>query len=213
MEKVSIKTSDNIKIVGNYFKVDQNPIGWVLLLHMMPATKESWNDLSKKLQNVGYESLAIDLRGHGESDLDFTKFTDKEHQKSILDVEAAIEFLKSKGAIVDKICLIGASIGANLSLKYISEHAEFKKATLLSPGLNYRGITTEYMVDKLKQGQKVLFISAGDDGENSAEVRQLFNRVPDGVEKKFEIYKIGGHGTDILMGHPELSDLIINFIK
>ena len=114
---------------------------------MMPATKKSFHQLAEEFQNIGYESIAIDLRGHGESD---------KGPESILDLEIAVDYLvKNRGAKSDKISFIGASIGANLSLQYISEHSEFKTAILLSPGLNYRGIKTEPMVKNLKAGQKV----------------------------------------------------------
>ncbi|MBI5401350.1 alpha/beta fold hydrolase, partial [Candidatus Wolfebacteria bacterium] len=164
MEKVFIKTSDNVQLAADYFTVYKSsysrPKGWVVFLHMMPATKESWTGFAKKIQELGYESLAIDLRGHGKSQGGpdgFINFGDSQHQKSILDVEAAIEFLKTKGAEADKIALIGASIGANLSLQYISEHSEFQTAILLSPGVDYRGIKTETMIRKLTKDQKIFF--------------------------------------------------------
>jgi alpha-beta hydrolase superfamily lysophospholipase len=67
MEKVNFKTKDGVTIVGNYFKPRKEHAPAFLLLHMMPATKESWNDFASHLQKEGFEVLAIDLRGHGES--------------------------------------------------------------------------------------------------------------------------------------------------
>ena len=219
MNKIFLTTKDNVKIAANLYEVE-NPIGWLVLVHMMPATKESFNDLAQRLQNLGYESIAIDLRGHGESDKGpngFLKFSDSEHQKSILDLEAAVDYLiKNRKATPDKISFIGASIGANLSLQYISEHPEFKTVVLLSPGLNYRGIKTEPLVKNLKTGQKVFFVSAADDpnSKNNAEENQrLHDLVPNGVEKRIKIYERGGHGTDILKNQLELTSLIIEFIK
>jgi lysophospholipase len=214
--EIFLTTKDNVKIAADIYSVE-NPKGWLVLAHMMPATKESYNDLAEKLQGLGYESIAIDLRGHGESDAGpngFAKFSDEEHQKSILDLEAAVEHLAtSRKATRDKVVFVGASIGANLSLQYISEHPEFKTAILLSPGLNYRGIETEPLVKKLKAGQKVLFVSAKDDGDNAEENQKLFNLTPAGVEKKIQIYPTGGHGTDILDNQPELKNLIIDFLR
>jgi len=219
MNKIFLTTKDNVKIAANLYEVE-NPIGWLVLVHMMPATKESFQELAQRLQNLGYESIAIDLRGHGESDKGpngFLKFSDSEHQKSILDLEAAVDYLiEKRQATRDKIIFIGASIGANLSLQYISEHPEFKTVVLLSPGLNYRGIKTEPLVKNLKTGQKVFFVSSRDDpnSKNNAEENQrLYDLVPTGVEKKIKIYERGGHGTDILKNQLELTSLIIEFIK
>ncbi len=220
MEKFFLVTKDKIKIAANIYNVEK-PIGWCLFLHMMPSTKESWRDFALELQNNGYESLAIDLRGHGESDFGqngYLDFSDEEHQKSILDLGTAVDYLiKEREATPDKIILIGASIGVNLTLQYIKEHPEFKTAVLFSPGLDYRGIKTEPLVKNLKAGHKIFFISAKDDkrsGGNNAEMsKKLYDLVPEGIKKEIEIYEVGGHGTDILKFHPELSELIFEFIK
>lgn len=222
MQKIFLTAEDGVKIAANLYQV-KSPIGWIIFSHMMPATKESWNDLAQKFQGDSYEGVAIDLRGHGESTfagkLDYRNFSDVEHQKSVLDLKAAAEFLiKERKAIAGKIFLIGASIGANLSLQYISEHSEFKTAILLSPGLDYRGIETEPLAKNLKVGQKVFFISAQDDvrsgGNNNAEENQkIYYSVPAGAEKKIKIYETGGHGTDILDNQPDLAELIKVFIS
>lgn len=231
MEKIFLTTKDGIKIASDFYNVE-NPVGWCVLIHMMPATKESWRGFAGDLQNMRYESLAIDLRGHGESrtyadltrtntevELDYRNFTDEEHQKSILDLEAAVDYLvKEKSAKPENIIIMGASIGANLALQYIvNPPVGGKVAVLFSPGLNYRGIETEPLVKNLKAGQKVFFISAKDDkrsGGNNAEMNQkLYDLTPAGVEKQIKIYEAGGHGTDILKSQSELAKFIIDFIK
>ena len=62
-----LTASDNKKIAYDLYEV-KNPKGWLILTHMMPATKESWQDFAGEAQKLGYESITIDLRGHGESD-------------------------------------------------------------------------------------------------------------------------------------------------
>ena len=223
MRKIFLTTKDGLKIAANLYSAEQ-PKGWIVFSHMMPAVKESWNDLAKLFQGAGYEGIAIDLRGHGESisggltrKLNYRNFSDTEHQKSILDLAAAADFLvQERKAAAEKIYFVGASIGANLSLQYISEHSEFKTAVLLSPGLDYRGVKTEPMVKKLSAGQKVFFVSAKDDvrsgGNNAEENQKLYDLTPQGVKKQIKIYETGGHGTDILNVQSELSDLIKDFI-
>ncbi len=216
MNKISLTTKDEVKIAADLYSVD-NAVGWLVLVHMMPATKESYKDLAARLQRLGYESVAIDLRGHGESDggpNGYLNFSDVDNQKSILDLEAATSYLiQERGAAPDKISFIGASIGANLSLQYISENPELKNVILLSAGLDYRGIKTEPLVKNLEAGQKVFFVSAKDDDNNAEESQKLFDLTPAGVEKKIKIYDSGGHGTDILGNQSDLNNLIIEFIK
>ncbi|MDO8303438.1 MAG: alpha/beta fold hydrolase, partial [Sedimentisphaerales bacterium] len=135
-------TSDKVKIACDYYPAPR-VAGYLVLVHMMPATKESWKELAEQAAAVGFASIAIDLRGHGRSQSGpngHEAFADEEHQQSIKDIEAATEFLKTQGAAPEDIILIGASIGANLCLWYLAEHPEFKKAVLLSAGESYRGI-------------------------------------------------------------------------
>ncbi len=216
MNKISLATKDGVKIAADLYSVD-NAVGWLVLVHMMPATKESYKDLATRLQRLGHESVAIDLRGHGESDggpNGYLKFSDADNQKSILDLEAATSYLiQERGAAPDKIYFIGASIGANLSLQYIGEHLEYKTAILLSAGLNYHGIKTEPLVKNLKAGQKVFLVSAKDDDNNVEESQKLFDLTSVGIEKEIKIYNSGGHGTDILGNQSDLNNLIIEFIK
>jgi len=216
MNKIFLSTKDDVKIAADLYEVE-NPAGWLVLIHMMPAMKESWLNPAEEFANQGYESIAIDLRGHGESDEGpdgYKSFSDSQHQKSILDLEAAANYLiQDRGATQDKISFIGASIGANLSLQYISENPEFKTAVLLSPGLNYRGIKTEPLVKNLKAGQKVFFISSRDDGENAGENQKLYDLALAGIEKEIKIYEAAGHGTTILEKESELKNLILEFLR
>lgn len=215
MKKVFLTAQDNVKIVADLYDIEK-PVNWLVLSHMMPATKESWQNFAEEMRKKEYGSIAIDLRGHGESEggpKGFLNFKNEEHQNSILDIQAAVDYLiKNKKTTNNKIIFIGASIGANLSLQYISEHPEYKTAILLSPGLNYRGIKTEPMAKKIKSKQNVFFISARDDGENAEENQKLYNLTPT-VNKKIQIYKTGGHGTDILKNQSDLINLIFEFIK
>ena len=205
-EKVNLISSDGKKIAANLYKV-QNPKGWLILAHSMPEIKEAWKEFAGKMQEFGYESLAIDLRGHGHSEGGpdgYQKFSDEEHQSSIRDLEAAWNFLKSAGASPQKTVLIGASIGANFALEFIAENPDFKKAALLSPGFDYRGIKTEPLVLKLKKDQSVVFATSKNDGNNAAEVLRLYEKSPKGMNNHIIIYDNGGHGEKMLKAKNEL---------
>lgn len=219
MELLHLTTADNKKIVANYFPLERKKqssrLGWIVFLHMMPATKESWTGLANQLQQEGYVGLAIDLRGHGHSEdgpHGFTQFSDHEHQDSVRDIDAAVDFLKGVGARPEHIYFIGASIGANLALQYIKNHRVFKKAVLFSPGFDYHGIDARSIVSALPEDKHLLYIAADDDraGENSKEVNALYERTPC-THKQKEIMESGGHGTALLLHHPELIQQITSF--
>src|SRR3989344_7230766 len=149
MERIKFLTKDGVEIHGLYAGVESKNAPAVLLLHMMPAVKESWEGFQEKLREAGFQSLAIDMRGHGESvwgngeRIDYKNFTDAEQQEKILDVEAAMRFLAEQGVKSEHVAIAGASIGANLALQYQAEHSEIKAVVLLSAGLIYRDDETE----------------------------------------------------------------------
>ncbi len=217
MEKVWIKTKDGKEISGLYFRADK-PKGWVLYLHMMPATKESWMTLAGKMASKGYSGIAVDLRGHGESSDGpdgYLKFSDSEHRSSINDVEAADNFLQKRGDKNGKGTIIGASIGANLALQYLSLHAEYKTGIFLSPGVDYRGVETTPFALKVPVEDEVLFVSSEDDLENPRQVTEIISRLPGEVYKDKIIYKTAGHGTNMLetKESPNLLNAIIGFVE
>ena len=215
MKKVNLKTSDKIKIAGNYYAAD-NPKGYLVLIHMMPANKESWNGFALAAQQNSYASLAIDLRGHGESDGGpdgFRDFSDEDHQKSIMDARAAVDFQIAEGH--SKIFLAGASIGANLALKYLAESEKISAAVLLSAGFNYRGIETLPLAAKVRPSQGVFFVASRDDARSGVGADKMAEELyaKSGGMKKIKIFETGGHGTDLFNSHPDLMDDIINWLK
>ena len=222
-ERVELKTKDSILIVGDYYPPPAPPAGGagggsakgLLLLHMMPATRTSWKSFAEKIQRAGWQVLSTDLRGHGESTGGpdgYRSFSDEEHQASRHDVEAGVEFLKSKG--VSDLYLGGASIGANLALQYLADPGPVVKAAfLLSPGLDYRGVKTEDAARNLKPGQVVFYAASRDDAYSAETIQALFDATPAGVKKEMKFFENAGHGTTIFQKEPQYMDEIVLWLQ
>ncbi|HLC36582.1 MAG TPA: alpha/beta fold hydrolase [archaeon] len=209
MEKVSFQTNDGVTIAANFFSPKKSNGKAVILLHMMPAVKESWNAFAKKLTEKGFTVIAPDLRGHGESNkkgnevLDFQKFSDKEHKESIQDVYASMSFLEEKGFQKENTFIIGASIGANLALQFAAENPEIKRTALLSPGLDYRGVNAEKFIEKFKGS---LFIaSSKEDAYSYSSSETLAKKSANAVNKQ---YNNAGHGTTMFNSTDLMNELL-----
>jgi len=217
METVNFTTEDGVTIVADWYQPAQEPRAAVLLLHMMPATRKSWEGLIKELIAVDFAVLAIDLRGHGESiksdwgSLDYTKFTDSEHQASRLDIIGAINFLKEQGFSKERIAIGGASIGANLALDYASRNKEIKIVVLLSPGLDYRGIETQPLIEKLSQNQSVFIAVSKEDSYAFNSSKILAQGLK--IKKELKILEGAGHGTAMFEKEPKLKEDIVTWLK
>lgn len=213
-KKVTIITKDGFSIVGNYYYKENSKFAGILV-HMRPATKESWHPFALALKQEGFSVLAIDLRGHGESKISpkgyvsYKDFNEEEEKLSINDIEAASIFLEKEGFFKDKQFYIGASIGANLGFQFLSENPSLKAAVFLSPGSNYRGISLErFKKDNLDK--KILVINALDDQQAIEGSRLLKTWYPNITHWE---YNNGGHGTQLLENKQELTSKIINWLR
>src|SRR4029078_1443198 len=81
----------------------------ILLCHGHSANKATQLSLVRKLVPIGYNVLAIDFRGHGESAGQLTSFGDLERR----DVLGAVRWLRATHPeATHKIFGLGASMGA-----------------------------------------------------------------------------------------------------
>lgn len=212
--KIHLITSDQIKIFG-IFRNQQHAKA-ALLLHMMPATKESWEAFASALDSVGYASLAIDERGHGESTmnaiLDYHTFSEQQQQDKIKDVDAAFAYLQAKGFEEKNIIIVGASIGANLGIQFLTLHPKIKIAVALSPGLDYRGVKTNEFITQLHAGQQVILVSSDDDDRDSTESCRTLHGLNSTQTILIEKNNLG-HGTTMFEKDPKLMDDILSFLK
>jgi alpha-beta hydrolase superfamily lysophospholipase len=209
-QKIRLRTSDDIVLLANW-NAATTTLGAVILAHMYPATKESWAPFQDVLAKRGLASLAVDLRGHGESTkavegqtLDYRKFTDAEHLSSMEDLRAAYEWISTRGIETNKIAVAGASVGANLALRLLAENPLIPAALLLSPGLNYHGVTTGDVVPFVNPHQAVqMIVSRGDDDESVRAADQILALLA--VEMK-GVKKLSnaGHGTRMFEGDAAL---------
>lgn len=212
-----IQTEDRVVIIGTFVSASE-PKGAVLLLHMMPSDRTSWASFQQILADRGVASLAIDLRGHGESTLqdghriDYRDFTDADHQRSAEDVRASIRWLQAHGFALSRMAVAGASIGANLALVAASQNAEMRGTLLLSPGENYRGVKTSDAASSLASEQGLwAAASMGDDEESFQATKRIVERAST-PHKSFIALTASGHGTILFDRHPEIATQAADWI-
>jgi alpha-beta hydrolase superfamily lysophospholipase len=204
--KVFFDTPDHVHIVGDYVLPEDDIQNCAVLVHMMPATRASFSFFQEALALGGVASLAIDLRGHGDSvyvnkkekALDYRDFSPKQHQQSIWDVRGAVVYLCQLAAKEPSACaLVGASIGANLAIQCASEEHSIPLVIALSPGIDYRGICTLPLIQKMDSSrQHIILASSSEDAYSLESVQKLHQAAP----KYSELVTREGseHGTDML---------------
>lgn len=207
---VAMETSDGIAIKGSYYNASEEDAPGVILLHMLTRNRGDWHEFARELQVAGYGVLAIDLRGHGESGLDYRKFSPGDDFKDmVLDVAAAKEYLIEEGTSADKIAIIGGSIGSNVALNYAAEDKDIKAVVLLSPGLDYRGIRTEEAMTTY--GERPVLIVASEGDPYCTETCEKLYSLAKG-DAKIKIYPGDAHGT-WMTNSQNSSDVILEWLQ
>ncbi|MDP3772591.1 MAG: alpha/beta fold hydrolase [bacterium] len=213
-KKTVLQTSDGVALAADYYPAAGGTRGAVLM-HMMPSNRVSWRVFAVQLAEAGCAAVAVDLRGHGESaggPDGYRSFTDAQHQASLNDVAAGVDFLRAKG--IQEIICIGASIGANLALRFGADHPEVAGVILLSPGLHYGGIDAVPLAQKLNAQQAVYLVAARDDGSRSGNAAVMAQEIFDAcaAQKKIMLFDTGGHGTDMFSSHSELMETLLEWL-
>jgi pimeloyl-ACP methyl ester carboxylesterase len=106
-----IHTQDHIAIAATFTPGHDDHAPAVLLLHGLGASRQATRGNATWLAGLGYATLAIDFRGHGQSDVAARTFGLRE----ALDARAAFDWLKSRQNDAP-VAVIGISLGGAASL-------------------------------------------------------------------------------------------------
>ena len=221
VQKVFFTTEDGFRIAGDLYEPRQPNGRAIVLLHIFNKSKETWREFALGLQQRGWTALAIDLRGHGESTEQnggrrvVQEFSEKDFQSMVLDAKAAKKLLEEKEAEnkinVEKIFVAGASIGANTALNYCVGDPSLAGVVLLSPGLNYKGISTEESTGECKT--PVFLAASGEDEYSFQSSQAIFEKLGDKRDSVFEQLQDAGHGTTMLAARPSLAKKIVEWME
>jgi pimeloyl-ACP methyl ester carboxylesterase len=184
----------------------------VLLVHQLGSNRTEWLEIVPKLQQT-HSVLSIDLRGHGESlyrndgkTIDRESFTEDDWAQTVLDVRAAVVYLRDLQPPPTTVTLIGSSIGSSAVLLYAASDPKIDSLVLLSPGLSYRGMATLPAMKAL-DGRPVLLLATEGDRESASAARELAEQDPHASSRVFE-----GEGHGVTMSGP-LVPAVVEFVK
>ena len=115
MDEVKFENFRGLELVGNYWEADSD--AGIVMSHGFTGDKTEWgyfDRVAEELNEAGYNVLAFDFAGSGESDDEPLRI-----DKQVEDLECAIEYLESRE--IDKIGLYGHSQGGLVSLQNYNE--------------------------------------------------------------------------------------------
>jgi pimeloyl-ACP methyl ester carboxylesterase len=201
---VQFAAPDGLVIASTLYPAPSRPAPTVLLLHMAGSNRSAWNPLAQQLQATGFNVVAIDLRGHGDTG------GTVDWPKAQQDIGAVLTRLNTlPGVDRQRISIVGANIGANLALNACAVTPNCKAAVLLSPALDYQGIkTAEAMA---RYGKRPILIVANRNDSPSSTDSTTLDKLAQG-DHKLQLYDGSAHGTALLSAHADLLVLTVEWL-
>jgi alpha-beta hydrolase superfamily lysophospholipase len=201
-QRVSFRTDDGVTIAATWYEPPSRGPA-VILVHMLQRSRRDFEALAIRLSSEGIGTLAIDLRGHGESQGSYgDNFT-----PMVADLKAARRFLATRSEVAGRIGILGASLGANLAALAAADDPTIASVALLSPSLDYRGVRIEPAMRKIGS-RRVLMVVSDDDAYATRTARDLEKGT-----KGREVLHLtaAGHGTVMLERDPSLIGVVVDW--
>jgi alpha-beta hydrolase superfamily lysophospholipase len=214
-QALSFVTDDGVTIEGTYWPPTAPTASCVVFAHQLSSTRSEWVPVIERLHGRAH-LYAIDLRGHGASihttagDRGWQGFGDHDWQQLERDLAQASDVIAARGA-GDRCVVVGASIGSSAVLRWAgSAPTRTSGVVALSPGLNYRGLSTPEAVRRI--AAPVLIVHSQESGALDA-ATALANIVRDNHGAVTVIADPGiAHGMKIVAGDPTILDQVVDFI-
>ena len=220
--EVSIPSKDGLLISGNLYEVDsKSPV--ILLCHQAGYNKYEYADIAPRLNEMGYNCLAIDQRSGGtfaeKKNITFENAKAKSLSTEYVDAEqdmiAALEYLEKK--YDQKVILWGSSYSSALAL-HVGDNENVKAIISFSPG-DYFGEQKAKLSKVIPAIDKPFFITSSK--AESVRLKEAIGDVSPSVSQtQFVPNSDGFHGSKALWIGQEGADdywaaleLFLNAIK
>ncbi|MFT7587348.1 MAG: dienelactone hydrolase, partial [Cellvibrionaceae bacterium] len=206
-QEVVISAPDELGLIGTFnSNQPDTPQPGVLLLHMAGGSRSDWETAGfvQLLNDQGYTTLALDLRGHGDSVSAVDWALAEEDMAVVWDW-----FVNQPEVDGANSMIVGASIGSSLALRSAVSQPAAKAAVLLSPGLNYFDVTTDDAIAQIDR--PVLMVAMTLDKYSADTVTRLSEINP--AVSTAEIQTGSSHGTSMFAMYDGLDLLILDFLN
>ena len=191
-EAISFTTEDDLTIAGTLF--GKGDVA-VLLLHMGLGSvdQHSWHDFAQLLAEEGYTALAIDFRGRGASEGNYSRGLAT--NLIIKDARAAVKFLQARG--YNRLVCMGASMGGTTCLRLALE-VDLEGVVVIASTISI-GPDNKVTIEDLRQlAIPKLFIVGSRDIQNVVSDMSIMYKVAQEPKEEI-IYDNAAHGTNLLL--------------
>jgi len=203
VEPVAVEFSsiDGLAISGNLYEIDKSkPV--ILLCHQAGFNKTEYAEIAPKLNELGFNCLAIDQRSGGNLEGTPNETSKRAKAKNLptryvdaqQDIEAAISYLNEK--FNQKVIVWGSSYSSSFALFESLKNDKVKASISFSPG-NYFGSKRQSLEETFSKLEKPFFVTS-----SKSESKKLSSSINVNELKENQIQFIpnsgGFHGSKAL---------------
>ncbi len=215
--EIKVTSGDGVSVaISLYVPAHASRPPGLILVHRYGADRAVWGGFAQAARDAGMLVAAVDLRGHGGSrtrdgeTIHYSRLTTEELLASLGDIDAAKRCLLDAGAHPENLAVAGEGLGANLALRYALQSPDIQAVVMVSPGLDYNGITTEEAIKQLKDCPALLAVCEGD-AYGAMSASALKAAAP--VFAELRSWPGAAHGTDLFAVHPESMQYILQWLN
>jgi alpha-beta hydrolase superfamily lysophospholipase len=125
---ITFESEDGLEISADLYMIHPNTAPFIVLFHQANWSRGEYNEIAPKLNAMGYNCLAVDLRSGGmvNNVTNLTKINASKAMKStqyvdaLADMRSAVKYVKNNFA-ADKLIIWGSSYSSSLSLVLAAE--------------------------------------------------------------------------------------------
>jgi len=209
--EVTFAAPDGFSLKGTFYSAGKAGPG-ILLLHQCNADRQVYDQLGTMLSTAGYNVLAFDFRGFGNSKggefTDFQKQREKIVGKMPSDVDAAFTFLTSQEFVnSNALGIVAGSCGVSQGIHAAQRHPTVRTLVLLSGGTDAEGEAF------IKNSTKVpIFGVASEEDKAPAESIKKLVGLSTNHSSQLQMLKDAGHAAFMFEKEPDLqADIVIWF--
>ena len=224
-EAVAFETQDGVQVHGTLTRVaapaaipaaaattEPARAPAVLLLHGGRQDRSEWDGLLPALQARGWTTLAIDLRGHGETGGEIEDWSAFFNDANGVphDVEAALAFLREDAGVdPERIAVVGSSVGANLACVAVQKFGA-RGAVFFSGKTE---AAASLAGEELTRLHSTLYVAAADEqgGARAGWARALAEQSAEPA-RAYVVGDSSTHGAALLAEDPSLTGQVVGFL-
>jgi dienelactone hydrolase len=202
LKVMSFQAEDGLELQGTLYLMSdtKDRLPGVIILPMHVETRQVWDKYARLLARGGYAVLTLDPRGQGET------AGAPNWQQAVLDIgQVWNEFIQHKNVDASRTAILGSSSGANLALNVMAARPELRTVVLISPLLNFNGVTTNEPLPQI--GARQILVISGDLDPISGDWPESMQSL---APRQISLRSVSttDHGTFLISNAPETLNIV-----